>query len=565
MLLQTDREKYIVLLSGGVLFIVLFSFAFVGREDPIYFWDGAAYYGDFIRYGEFFRNSPFDALKQAFWAIRNIEYHPAPVLLPFMTFAPALGPSRIAYILSLALFYLAPVCCLFPFMSLRIFGEDKSRRLLTAACLMACIFLFSPLWIPMLMGYTGICGLVPLIVAFYIGMTTDIAKKISVKPMIILGLCLYGTFFFHRWYAFTVASFYVAYSVSSLLHCEKNNRFQGVWNIAMNSLLAAGVTFLCIILLQLPLFKLIINARYGYMYSAYKMSFMSNVTNIYKTIGPIYFIFAALALVLSFYRKKNVHAHVFMGLFCTVLFISFGSLQFIDVHHRMPLALGIVFLAASGILQCCALLSGKASSLLCLGLIGFFCLSFVGTFKTLPERLRPLFPAAHCMPLRYAPGSEMPRLKADLEQLTFNSSARYAIFSSSVVLNDGLVLFNQGELGKHIISTGHIDKRDGVSLRPLLAEYVVVTTPPQTHKSPEEQTVVTVPNEKIVQGQGIGAAYANMGKKYVIAPGVTAYLYKRQRLFTQAELDDYFASFPADHINWNNQPTPEELEALKQR
>jgi hypothetical protein len=98
-----------------------------------------------------------------------------------------------------------------------------------------------------------------------------------------------------------------------------------------------------------------------------------------------------------------------------------------------------------------------------------------------------------------------------------------------------------------------VDSRDRFQPDALKSRYVVVTDHPVTHLQPGAQICVTIPNQYILEGKGIGAAYKRIAA-YQLSDGVTGYLYEQVRPVSKAELDALYAEFRKKYPGW---ATPE--------
>ncbi|TIW81900.1 MAG: hypothetical protein E5V51_21545, partial [Mesorhizobium sp.] len=58
-----------------------------------------------------------------------------------------------------------------------------------------------------------------------------------------------------------------------------------------------------------------------------------------------------------------------------------------------------------------------------------------------------------------------------------------------------------------------------------------------------------LPNQYILDGQGIGAAYKRIAR-YQLSGGVTGYLYEQMRPVTQQELNALYGEFRKKYSDW---------------
>jgi hypothetical protein len=295
---------------------------------------------------------------------------------------------------------------------------------------------------------------------------------------------------------------------------------------------------------------------------------MHDVETFYANLGGGWILLAVLAIILSYIRKIAVLNHIFILLFIFILFILFKSHQSFGIHHALPINFLILILILSSFMQIYTILvSSKLRIVLisCLMLCSVLPFSYV--FYNFPPRniFFTLISYSQYLPLKHPNFQELERLATQLEKISINDKDTISVFASGSTLNDTLLSFNFGStLAFHIRYTAHVDKRDGIPIKPLLSKYAVVTSPVLLHLAPEEQYVITVPNNKILYGQGIGNAYTKYEDEYLLDAdhNIRAYIFKRLRPFTKSEIDDYLSSFPEEYKLWPNPPSNNNLEFL---
>ncbi|WP_245466033.1 hypothetical protein [Mesorhizobium sp. M7A.F.Ca.CA.002.09.1.1] len=80
-----------------------------------------------------------------------------------------------------------------------------------------------------------------------------------------------------------------------------------------------------------------------------------------------------------------------------------------------------------------------------------------------------------------------------------------------------------------------------------------MTDPPVTHLQPGAQLCVSIPDQYIVEGKGIGAAYRRIAA-YQLSGDVKGYLYEQARPIGKTEIDDLYNEFRKKYPGW---ATPE--------
>ena len=249
-------------------------------------------------------------------------------------------------------------------------------------------------------------------------------------------------------------------------------------------------------------------------------------------------------------------ANLFAVLCPVIYFVAFTRIQGFGMHHTLVVTLFVWLLAFSGLVNLYQLLPG---TVLKAGLGLLVTLFMVAGFQTVfsgdenQGRLAPLMPGIRVNPLTHPNLDGLGGLIGDLKKLTADPVDKVAVLAScGYIINRDLVenLMPSG-MRKRILITKDIDKRDGINVFKLsVAKYAVVADPPQAHMRAEEQTIITIPAEKILKGEGLGRAYRRVGEGYPLGQGVTGYIYEKVRAFTKDEVEDYVRSFPPGSENW---------------
>lgn len=145
---------------------------------------------------------------------------------------------------------------------------------------------FTPFWAPTLRGYISIGGLIPIGLATIIILQTRFLTKATLAQSIGVGLTLWASFLFRRWYAPSV----VAIVVTSLLfsiwialsnHYKKNEIISILKNYVI--LFATGTIFGLVF--QYPFLLRIFSTSYSSRFSAYSAPFTNILYSLYDNLG----------------------------------------------------------------------------------------------------------------------------------------------------------------------------------------------------------------------------------------------------------------------------------------
>ena len=126
------------------------------------------------------------------------------------------------------------------------------------------------------------------------------------------------------------------------------------------------------------------------------------------------------------------------------------------------------------------------------------------------------------------------------------SGDHFSVFASGAVMSDSLLFGMNRDLDAHIGWACQVDSRDRFGPDTLKSRYVVVTDPPVTHLRPDAQICVTIPDQDILDGKGIGAAYRRIGA-YQLSGDVKGYLYQQVRPVSKTEIDTLSGEFRKHH------------------
>lgn len=535
----------------------MFALSFVSREDPIHAWDLSRSHNMTIKLLEALSES-LPAFLDTFRSSLSSSYNAVGDLLPALWELLTGSTDRGHFIMSLVIFYLAPLGLLLPWYSWRFFGGGEQRMpLFLGFCLTLWAFLYVPFWPALLGGFTDPASLTPMLIALGLALKTDITERQERRRMILLGISLYACFLIRRWFIFGVGSFYLTYALIALGSLNRGRLADGVKNIVRNLLTAGLASLVPMMIFQFPVFRGMILNRYSEKYAAFQSPLSDSLGLIYSTTGPVILFLAVVSPLIALIRRRQVAANLFAVICPVIFFAAFTQIQGLGMHHTLLVTMFIWLLAFSGLINLYQLLPGTVLKT-GLGLLMTFLMvaGFQSAFSGDQNqgRLAPLLPGVRIDPLTHPNLDGLNGLILDLKKLTDDPSARIAVMAScGYLINRDLVenLMPYGLQRKHILTTKDIDKRDGINAFQLsVAKYVVVADPPDAYMNAEEQTIITIPANKILKGEGLGRAYRRVGEGYPLGQGVTGYIYERVRAFTKDEIEDYVRSFPPESENW---------------
>ncbi len=555
-------------MRGYVLFSILcalgaiaFTILFVRAEDPVYFWDSIGYHSQFRQFGELVASGSFArTAKEILFSIRHAEHNVSPLLLPLF-FYPVLGGGRVSFILSLTVMYLIPVCIIAPLLVRRFFMIENGIREPYLVVFGVMFFLSVPFWKTVTLGLPDMAALLPLCFSLYLALQTDITERKYIKRMVLIGICIYVCFLFRRWYAFTVIAFYCSFFFSSLWRIRQRTLRDDLKNMFANLSVASLTTLGCLVVLQFPYFRAIARTDYSYAYTAFQLPLLSSADMLIREyIGLIPLCLACAGVVGSLVTHRGRYQHFFVFLTCIFIFLLFTRVQSFSPHHSLPLVFLVLLLASSGVIHICGALQNTVFRSFFLLLLCVLCFgNMYSSVCGLPIHVSSLLlaPSGRTAPLKHPGLASLQRLYSDLEALVSGTDHKVSVVAGDPFMSPSLISFNGPKsLADHIVWGPDIDKRDGIGIKVFLTKYLIVYTPTPPSS---ETTVIAIPTRMLLDGSGLGAAYAQV-RRYDFGQDRSTYLFEKQRAFTQKEVAAYLGSFPPESEKWPEKPT--ELDRL---
>jgi hypothetical protein len=534
-----------------VLLGVALAVIYVSLEEPVYYWDFAAYFDTFNRQGALLAESPLQWLGQLRTSIATDDYSVA-ILVPLMPFHFLFGGSRLSYVAGIVAVYLIPTALFIGRISyLEAATETSSSRSWLTVWIAA--LLYTPFWAATLRGLPDIAGCLVLSAATYFLWKSRFLTQEPVISGIRVGVCLWLAFVLRRWYAYPVTGLGISAAFFCLLQVAKDRDFPALLKAALGCVCAILVVAGAALALQQPLVLKILGTSYGDIYSGYKTNFVSQIDQVGSRLSYVNWLLIAIGLYISVIRRNR------FSLFCAVAsaltFFLFTRLQDPDRHHSMPMFLWLFPAYAQAIVAIVSMpaLRSRWSTAAVAAAAAF---AFFGTFfpagRQVLSPISYVFAREATLPLHLDNLPEYRRLIDDLVG-RMEPGDRFSVFASGSVMSDSLLYEMDKDLFSRIEWTCQVDSRDQFRPGVLRSRYVVVTDPPVTHLQSGAQLCVTAPDQYIVEGKGIGAAYRRIAA-YQLSGDVKGYLYEQVRPVSKTEIDALYTEFRKKYPGWT---TPE--------
>ncbi len=547
----------------SVLFVFVFCYCYVRAEQFLYHWDYAGYW---ILWEQFRRMLVEGHVLRALNALRisliDSDYNLLPIVVPSVI-GTWLGSSRWAYIASMALSYYIPLNILMQLMLQQLVGELtlKQRYLIGIATLS-----FVPFWAPVLRGYPDLVGLVCMVVALLIAVRNDFTQA-SYRQAIWLGFTLWLVFAMRRWYLYTAVTMSLSLPLFNWFwHLEmgtvdRQQMISRVKRLVANCLVAGVTCVLLICMLQYKWLHRILSSDYSVLYVAYNFGRGTAINLLVRTLGKLNVIWFIGTLSLFGLLSRKGKLFLLFCLFNLVAsFCLFTCTQSPGVQHRLPFVFWIFIMVVGSWLQLenrWSTLGAKrvvwiVISVMVASQLGGFVMGLLPLSIAKDGRIhRAWFPGS-CYPIRMKNYSSYLQLLDFIAALPDRDTV--AVFSSSDVLSDDMLTValtkRDSALSGKVLQASQVDARDQFRPEVLLASYVVVVDPVQTHLRPDDQLVIAAPAISILRQEDIGQAYTKLPLSFELDRGATALIYKKSRIFAPDEVVSFFSKFYKRYPEW---------------
>lgn len=577
------RMKYYVVLA--IIFAILttvFVYMYVRNEAPVYIYDYSGYHETYKTFSKLLKESPSMFKKEVVDSVRILDYNCTPILL-LIPFYLKFGTSRLGYILGSCLIYVIPTIILaivivrkllfnendeqeeqsifkipLLFATIEIYGKEKRKTIFTIFICIAS-FLYTRWWSPTLRGLPDIIAVIPILVAAIICLRHNFTEKQKLWIPVMVGFMLYLSFLFRRYFVYAIIGFYVALFVKELMlfiRTQENKKKK--FGYAVLNFLIAGLTTVALVLaIQLPLVRNIISQNYSESYSAYQDTPINHIKRFIWEFGLVIIFFVAIGVGYTMKSKR----HRISGAFCitniVVTYATFMTVQAMGVHHYLVISPWIFILFMYGVYAVYKFIKKDSiKNIFLIFIIGIMMINFSTTYIFRQWSVPIVSQKNKYCKLHYENFSELERLIMDIDAIIVNKNVNFSAFASSEILSDNILdLLGSKTMKEKIIYNSAIDLRDGICFNSLMSEYVIVTDKAQVATSATGQRVVSVPNDAIYNGTGIGQAYERILGPYTLNGGVKAYIYHKTRAFTVEEVNEYMSTLEEYYPEWKEQYT----------
>lgn len=522
-----SKVKILALTKGdywflALLFIVINAAAimFCTFMRQIFVWDNAGYFTKAVALNDIFPS--FEYFSRVYNSIFETDYNYL-IMLPASIMCKLFGESRLVFVLSIVNFYLFPLLVGVHAVSRCLFKNGIFKTIVAVLAVPSVFFLTHN-------GFIDIGGATVTFFAAAIYLFSHDERRAA--PV---GILLALSILLRRWYSFFALSFVIVAFIKALFTKKWKSFF----------IMLASVAFILLFFAQdFVSGKLL--ADYKDMYSAYALGIKTDILLFTRYYG---WVFTAVMLIFAFIRKPDFNrAETFIGLQMVVCFFMFVNVQTHGQQHLMLYLPGFFILLLS-------LLSRIEKRSLIYILAAGCAFQTVNTFipREQPNGISEIKYAA-AVP-NYSSYPKVDTTAEEILEITGYIDAEIGSKGKTVAFLSSSLRYNYDTLKNaeislsakqsididrtsYLLGLSDVDKRDGLSANLFIADYLLVPSVAQTHLSPADQKVVTVPHEFITGEKGFGKAYVKEAKVFEMSDGVDIYLYRRTRDITYEEIEE---------------------------
>lgn len=537
-----------------------FSILYVEQETPTWFWDYANYHQKFKELIPLLDDGIFPFIAAICDSVSDSQ-HNYTAVLPLFAGRLLFGPQRVAYIVSLVLFYLLPAGLLVTWLSRRAWG--RSWQATSAPAVLLAAWLYTPFWAPTLRGHPDLVCIVPLTLASLLLLRCRYLLQGGPANAAGIGLLLWSSFLLRRHTLFTIAGLLVSTLLFALLLLA-SRRWHGrpiqLWPWLRNGFCLLLALVLPALLLQHGFVSEILNPAYASTFGAYRQDLADQLQEIFRFYGPVLLLSAALGgLLAALWRADGI---LFLLLVPPLALVGFQQAQAPSDQHLLVFSLFLFPAACAPFVLIGHLLRQRSRRWLNAVWLALPVSFHLHTFAVsprlaaaVPAPLAWLAPGRTYPPLRLASYASVRSLSRQLRSLLEASrgEASIAVLASSDQLNIHILrAVSSRSLRSHLQSVSDVDLRDAFRLDLLDADYVVATDPASVHLGEQNQRVITIPSTALRQADNpFGAAYVRLaGLEHRLADGRVVSVYRRTRPRSEAEVQWLHAQLQRHYPTW---------------
>jgi hypothetical protein len=562
--MMAKKYIYIPIVLCLVLLVVAIPGWYISQEKFFYYWDYGGFQGVAIHQAEDFLKTPIPVLQRTIEST-NLEYNYF-YTIPLIPLIMVFGSSRLSYVLSVSLTFQLPFA-----LTVGAIGAlliQFRRNLVFWSVVFLC--LLAPIaWAPTLRGYPDVGGALFVALAVWIYCTNTRLDKWW-QPFAIGGL-LAGAILFRRHFTYDALAFFITIGILGVSPSNRksNSDFRPLFIYVMKILIAGIVCISVLSLIARPLLKDILTTDYNTLFSSYALPSIQIFNFFGSSFGWVTWGLVGLGFSIGFatsllHRPVAIFILLFNGISLGLWTIFARQ---VGIHYTLHIT-AFVILGLACFVWVVYRIFKKLPRLIIVSVFMLFVITnLIIGFE--PVRLnsqmtmfrKALFSSTYA-PLTRPDYVEVTRLVEYLRSLSPEGGTIYVVDSSERMNYDLLIkaeeaLYDDQKL--KVIVTPQIDSRDFYPLELLMqAEYVILTTPLQTHLSnPDEQKVVEVVFRAFTEQWEISQDFQELPEKFILTDRAVLSIYRRIRptstdiaVRTFAEMKSFIGRRPGKQPDW---------------
>ena len=550
------KKKNLIIITCIIgIIILIVTFLKLKATKFVFYWDTTIFYDSAIQIKNVLIKNPIYTIINILKTMFYFDYNYLPAIIPAI-FMSIFGENRISFTLATTVIFYIPFIFLFLNLIEPAFKDMKNKNFYLVVSTLTCLPILSYL---NYMGYVDIAGLDIILAIYYL-----IRKKSdnNLKKNMLIGFLLILLYFFRRWYAYFSVSFLITlliFDIYKIVKCRREkDEIKKICVEYLEIIFGILIVIFATIVLNALLFYEGANSPYNWKnfylikvllsnysedYAGYKNSFAKDLAIIGNFIGYIIIALTIISIIISIRNKKKIKEVTFLTIQMLLCYAIFERTQSGDIHHYLLYVINIMIIVSIEL----ANTNNKILRRVMAGILIFnfiisepFCYN-IGLVKFLKK-----YYIVNNIDLKVAIRDDMDELEkicVRLAELSENGEKNIYVNSSSAILNRSIIRNyeiqdeNAYKSKEYILDVSDIDSRDGVPEKIKIADYILVTSPTQTHRGIENQKIVDYINKMFLSEE-----FKNeFSKKFELEENlklgdIDIYIYKKIK---ETDDDDY--------------------------
>lgn len=440
---------------------------------------------------------------------------------PLIPLSYAFGQEFSGYCLSVFLLYYLPACLFLTVFTLRLVSlgqkavpaTPRAGDFITCFCL--CALCVSFLW-PAMKGYLDVAGVLLMALLLNVILRWN-GVDFTVKRILTLTVLSMVLLLTRRWYAYYIVGLYFSFGLYAVLDMAlcRTLSLRKVGLLIRNLGIIAGISALCLFVLNPRIYDAFLGTDYSVAYSAFKTrAVWDNIFEMLRNLGLLWAV-AAIAGTLWLLKNAGTRLKVFWLLTAVAVAAAlFFLVQDMGYHQQYLILPTVLVLACVFCIAATAYARQHSIGGLSFVFIGIcaanFSFGYVPAMQNIGLSAQPLTTQMRSYPQKENDIDLIRQIVTDLENKTQNTSySVYVVGDSKPISPERLrrsFLPRQTDVAPFILENNIVDLRDGFPSQLFLAEYILLSDPFQTYFATPQQVSYQV-YDLLVRGEEFAPYY----------------------------------------------------------